>query len=135
MTMADICLQLRGSIRPTTDAEKNRFYAWIRPMMSLVVQVERFVDDYFPGFVGCALTDADGVRHEFIEKVPVVSTSDLMSSSLYPQAGHIACIIEEEWMDELGRRLVRVTTEKPWSVESVAGKTRFTVLEEQIFTD
>lgn len=101
-------------------------------MISLVVQVKRFVDDHFPGFVGCVLTDAEGIRHEFVEKVPIVSTSDFRSSSLYPQAGHIACIIEEEWIDELGRRLVRVNTEKPWSVESVAGKTTFTVLEEQI---
>jgi hypothetical protein len=101
-------------------------------MFSLVIQVERFVDEHFPGFVGCALTDADGVRHEFVEKVPVVSTRDLRSSSLYPQAGHLDCIIEEEWMDELGRSLVRVNTEKPWAVESVAGKTRFKVLKEQI---
>lgn len=101
-------------------------------MTSLVIQVEHFVDDHFPGFVGCALTDADGVRHEFVEKVPVVSTSDLRSSSLYPQAGQIACILEEEWTDELGRSLVRVSTEKPWGIESVTGKSRFKVLKEQI---
>ena len=104
-------------------------------MISLVVQIERFVDGHFPGFVGCALVDADGVRHEFVEKGPVVSTSDLRSESLYPQAGHIGCTIEEEWVDDLGRSLVRVSTEKPWSIESVAGATRFTVFEEQIFSD
>lgn len=53
-------------------------------MISLVVQIERVVDDQFPGWVGCLLTDADGVRHEFVEKGPVVSTGELMSGSLYP---------------------------------------------------
>lgn len=56
-------------------------------MISLVVQIERFVDEHFPGFVGCVLTDANGVRHEFIEKRPVVSTSDLRSESVYPHLG------------------------------------------------
>ena len=102
-------------------------------MISLLVQIERFVNENFPGFVGCVLIDADGVRHEFIEKAPVVSTSPLRSKSLYPQPGYIGCIIEEEFVDELGRRLVRVSTEKPWSIESVAGMTKFTVFKDQIF--
>jgi hypothetical protein len=103
-------------------------------MISLVVQIERFVDEHFPGFVGCVLTDADGVRHEFIEKGPVVSMNDMRSGSVYPQPGRIACVIEDKWVDDLGRRLARVSTEKPWSVESVEGRTTFTVLEKQIFT-
>lgn len=102
-------------------------------MISLLVQTERFVDEHFPEFVGCVLIDAEGVRHEFVEKAPVVSTSDVRSESLYPQPGYIGCIIEEEFVDELGRSLVRVSTEKPWSIESVAGATRFTVFEYQIF--
>jgi len=102
-------------------------------MISLVVQIERVVDDHFPVWVGCVLTDADGVRHEFVEKEPVISTGERMSGSHYPHPGHIGCVIEEEWVDELGRSLVRVSTEKPWSIESVAGKTKFTVFKEQIF--
>lgn len=102
--------------------------------MSLLVQIERVVDDHFPIWVACVLTDADGVRHEFVEKGPVVSTGELMSESHYPHLGHIGCVIEEEWVDKLGRSLVRVSTEKPWSIESVAGETRFTVLKERIFT-
>lgn len=50
-----------------------------------------------------------------------------------PHPGHIGCVIEEEWIDELGRSLVRVSIEKPWSIESVAGETKFTVFKEQIF--
>lgn len=104
-------------------------------MISLMVQIERFVDGHFPGFVECTLVDAYGVRHEFVEKVPVVSTSDLRSESLYPQPGYIGCTIEEVLVDDLGRSLVHVSTEKPWSIESEAGATRFTVFEEQIFPD
>lgn len=102
-------------------------------MISLVVQIERVVDDHFPVWVGCVLTDADGVRHEFVEKEPVIRTGERMSRSHYPHPGHIGCVIEEEWIDELGRSLVRVSTEKPWSIESVAGETKFTVFKEQIF--
>jgi hypothetical protein len=104
-------------------------------MINLVVQIERFVDEHFPGFVGCVLTDADGVRHEFIEKGPVVSTNDLRSESIYPQSGCIGCVIEDKWVDDLGRSLVRVNTKKPWSIESLEGATTFTVFEKQILSD
>lgn len=101
-------------------------------MICLAVQIERLVDEHFPGFVGCVLIDADGLRHEFVEKVPVVSTIDLRPDSVYPQPGHIGCVIEEKWVDELGQCRVRVSTKLPWSVESVAGATTFTVFEKQI---
>jgi hypothetical protein len=104
-------------------------------MANLVVQIERFVDEHFPGFVECVLIDADGVRHEFVEKVPVVSKVGPMSDSHYPSPGYIGCIIEEEWVDELGRGLVRVSTIKPWSIESVTGATAFTVFNKQVFPD
>lgn len=105
----------------------------VRPMISLVVQIERVVDDHFPGWVGCVLTDADGVRHEFVEKAPVIRTGERMSGSHYTRPGHISCVIEEEWVNELGRSLVRVNTGKPWSIASVAGENKFTVFKEQIF--
>jgi len=96
-------------------------------MVNLAVQIVRLIDEHSPGFVECVLIDAEGVQHEFVEKGPVVSTSDLRSDSHYPQLGYIGCVIEEEWIDELGRSLVRVSTEKLWSIESVAGETKFTV--------
>ncbi|WP_141753320.1 hypothetical protein [Duganella sp. HH101] len=100
--------------------------------VTLQVQVERFVDDHQPGFVACALIDAEGRRHEFIEKGPVVSKGNLWSDSLYPQAGFFGCCIEDEWTDKAGRRLVRVSTERPWAIESIVGETVFTVHEQQI---
>lgn len=101
-------------------------------MNRLAIQIERFVDEHFPGFVECAFTDSEGMRHEFIEKVPVVSGANLNAESDYPQPGHLACIIEGTWLDKEGRRVVRVNTEKPWSVETATGLTRFAVYEAQI---
>lgn len=43
-------------------------------MSAISVQITRFVDDSFPGFVECTFVDALGETHVFIEKVPVVST-------------------------------------------------------------
>ena len=80
----------------------------------------------------CILQDALGESHLFVEKVPVVSTDNLGSTSSYPQPGAIACEVEEQWQDSAGRSLVRVSTERPWGVESTAGTTCFTVLLAQL---
>jgi hypothetical protein len=101
-------------------------------MVSIAVLIVRFVDDHQPGFVECVLFDAAGRRHEFIEKVPVVSTANLWSDSEYPQSGSLDCTIDREWVDELGRSLVQASTELPSGIESVTGETMFTVLERQI---
>lgn len=62
--------------------------AWCEHMMvNLEVTIVPFVDDHFPGFVECVLVDADGRRHEFIEKGPVVSAAKLQAGSVYPQPG------------------------------------------------
>lgn len=101
-------------------------------MVALLVQVERFVDSHQPGFVECVLVDADGRRHVFVEKGPIVSMASLWVDSAYPQPGYLACTIESEWTDERGRHLVRACTKEPWSIESVAGEATFTVLDEQV---
>lgn len=56
-------------------------------MVSLVVRIERLVDDDFPRVVQCSLIDAGGVRHDFVEKVPVVSASDIRAEGLYLSQG------------------------------------------------
>ncbi|MGK5010763.1 hypothetical protein [Janthinobacterium sp. MDB2-8] len=98
----------------------------------LSVQIERYIDDHFPGVVACVLTDADGKRHAFTEKVPVLSSSDLRADSSYPKPGYIGCVIEHEWLDAAGRKLVQVNTEQPWGITSVSGVTVFNVLDAQI---
>lgn len=101
-------------------------------MIAVTVQIERFVDDHFPGFVECRLVDALGYSHLFIEKVPVVTTENLGSDSSYPCAGTIACEVESELSDEQGRKLLRVNTGRPWSVESTEGLSSFLVLSSQV---
>jgi len=101
----------------------------------LSVAVQRFVDDHFPGFVECILVDSDGCEHRIIEKVPVVTTANLSSDNAFPQPGQIACMVQDEWTDEQGRKLVRVSVDAPWGVESVSGKTTFVVFREQLTRD
>jgi hypothetical protein len=54
-------------------------------IFKLEVQVERFVDDHRPGLVACALLDAEGLRHQFIKKVPVVSEANLGLTACTPK--------------------------------------------------
>ena len=101
-------------------------------MDALPVTIERFVDGHFPGWVQCSLVDSDDCMHHFIEKAPVVSAPNLLPDGPFPQPGYIACLVQDEWIDERGRQLVRVDTTKPWGVKSTAGEASFTVLRDQI---
>ena len=101
-------------------------------MDALLVTIERFVDDHFPGWVECSLVDSDDRRLQFIEKAPVVSAANLLPDGAFPHTGYIACLVQEEWIDERGRQLVRVDTAKPRGIESTAGEASFTVLRDQI---
>jgi hypothetical protein len=98
----------------------------------LAVSILRFVDDHQPGFVECAMTDASGEVHLFLEKVPVVTTMNLTATSRYPVEGVIACEVEATWLDEELRSLCRINTKWPWGVESTRGQTSFVVLWSQM---
>jgi hypothetical protein len=93
-------------------------------MLGVKVQIARYADDWQPGWVECRLTDAHGRLWSFVEKVPVVTSAPLDSSSIYPQPGVIAC----EVVERVGG-VVRIDTTRPWGVESVEGETRFEVAE------
>lgn len=102
-------------------------------MPALQVEISRFIDEHQPGFVECTLVDANGQCHLFVEKVPIVSKEDLWSTSSYPRSGLIECEIEEEEMKtESGLPVFRVSTEKPWGVESTTGQTQFLVKPSQV---
>ena len=96
-------------------------------MNAVRVSITAFVDDDFPGWVACELTDADGVLHQFVEKVPVVSNEDLRQNSSFPRDGAIACKVNSNWIDDLGRSLSKIGTSQPWDIESKAGITDFVV--------
>ncbi len=102
-------------------------------MFSIKAEVSRYVDDEpQPGIVECVLVDAFGKSHFFIEKTAVVSNETLLATSTYPAACELACEVESEWEDQDGNSLVRVCTERPWCIESVAGETRFVVHSSQV---
>ena len=97
-------------------------------MPALAIEISRFVDEYQPGIVECTLVDAEGSRHTFVEKLPVVTQVNLWSNDSYPQPGAIPCEIEAEWTDLHGTALIRVSTERPFAVESTVGQCSFVVL-------
>src|ERR1700730_17576937 len=101
-------------------------------MPAVAIRITRFVDDHQPGFVECQLVDAAGVSHIFLEKVPVVTTEVLRSTSSYPCSGAIDCQVLAQWENADGVGLSRIDTSKPWGVESNAGVTEFVVASSQI---
>jgi hypothetical protein len=100
--------------------------------MELEVQIVRFVEEHQPPIVAAEFSDAEGRRHTFVEKVAIFSSDWLRADSKYPQPGAIRCEIVARWQDAQGRRLVRVTTEKPDSVESTEGLSEFVVMSTQV---
>jgi hypothetical protein len=101
---------------------------WLR------VEIVGFVDESNPGFVRCAFTDADGERHTFVEKIPVVTTQDLWSDSVYPQEGAVPCLSVEPVNDEVHRRTVRVTLNL-LDYDSLQIPDSYVVLESQLSND
>ena len=101
-------------------------------MHSIRVSINRFVDEHQPGWVECEFTDANGKVHTLVDKVPVFSAEHLWRDSVYPQPGLVGCQVLSRSEDPQGRKLARVTTEKPDGVESVKGVSEFVVLETQI---
>lgn len=63
--------------------------AVIAEVLDLAVDIVRFVEDYQPGIVEAEFVDAEGRRHKFIEKVPILSAADLVAESNYPRRGAV----------------------------------------------
>lgn len=75
----------------------------------------------------CELVDAAGQHHIIRDKVPIFTTEDLDADSKYPRPGSILCEVMARYKDENGSELVRVSTEKPYYIESTKGLFEFTV--------
>ena len=73
------------------------------------------------------LRDVAGDVHRFVEKVPIITTERLDSTSVYPVAGELDCTVIAADDDT-----VTIDTTTPWHVESVAGLARFTVARDAI---
>jgi hypothetical protein len=91
-------------------------------MQNVSVQIVRFVDGSFPGWVECELADADGRRHIIRDKVPLFTAEPLDTESSYPTTGEMECEVLQRFRDESGKELVRLR-----GLESVEGVSEFTV--------
>ena len=97
-------------------------------MIAVRVSVTRYIsDEPQPGIVECEFADAHGRRWTFVEKTAVVSADYLDARTSYPQPGVIACQIVGRRIDNTGREIVMVDTERPWGVEAVDGTVQFEV--------
>lgn len=101
-------------------------------MLEVKVDISRYIDASFPGWVECRLVDAFGDEHVFVEKVPMVTKAHLDAESAYPQCGAIACAGLAIGESDDGRRLVHIDTQTPWGVQSLEGRNRFDVFPEQL---
>ena len=102
-------------------------------MLGIRVNIVRYIsDDPQPGIVECQLEDAHGHRWSFVEKTAVVSAERLDAQASYPQGGMVAGEILSRGLDDRGREIIRVSTERPCGVESVDGVTEFEVLPESL---
>jgi hypothetical protein len=101
-------------------------------MNNLTVEIVRFTDDHQPGWVACEFLDVEGRRHTLIDKVPIFTAELLDATSSYPRPGSVRCEVLSRSEDDKGRKLVRITTIKPWDIESTEGLSEFVVLSAQL---
>ena len=101
-------------------------------MKAFKIKIIRFISNDVPGFVECKFSDAWKKEHTIQEKVPVVTQNDLDEDSNYPQDGFVACELVKDWIDQAGRKIFTVTTERPWAIETVGGMTEFDITEDQL---
>src|SRR5205823_5626108 len=99
------------------------------------VQIIKFVDERFPGWVECEFVDAEGRKHRLIDKVPMFTTELLDATSSYPREGIVRCEILGPSRDDNDRELARLTTARPDTIESTEGLSEFVVLAAQVQRD
>jgi hypothetical protein len=99
-------------------------------MLAIRVEITRFVDEHQPGFVECCFEDVRGMRHFFIEKVPVLTSAYLDANSIYPVDGVIDCELVEHvnWDTDIRT----ISTRHPWHIESTEGLFVFDVQSNQL---
>src|SRR5882724_11951991 len=101
-------------------------------MVTVPVQIVRFVMKHQPNIVECVLTDASGRRWHFLDKSAIFTEAYLDQQSDYPLPGLLGCEVVREWIDEQGRLVVTIDTERPWAISATTGEKQFDVLADQI---
>jgi hypothetical protein len=97
-------------------------------MTHLLVSNVELVEDGAPPIVRCEVLDALGRRHEFVEKLAIISVVESLPA---PDAS-ILCSVVDVTRDAAGRRVVTVDTGCPWGCETVEGATTLVVFEDQL---
>jgi hypothetical protein len=96
-------------------------------VVGIRIDIVRWIDDGFPGWVECRFFDASGTEHRVQEKAPVVTSADISAASSYPQPGVVACTVLRRDVAADGHEIVSVTTEQPYGIQSTDGRNRFDV--------
>jgi hypothetical protein len=96
-------------------------------MMYVMGQALRWVsDEPFPGLVEVSSTDARGHRWTFIDESAVFG-AHLSAETPCPVPVEIGCECVDSGVEEDGREIVVVSTDRPRGIESTDGQTRFAV--------
>jgi hypothetical protein len=101
-------------------------------MPAVAVEVTRFVDASFPGWVEFVLHDARGANWFFVDKVPVLSAEDLSQASHYPRPATLECEVVAESGATQAADLITIDTSRPWGIEAKDGTSRFVVRQSQL---
>lgn len=102
-------------------------------MSKFEVKIVKFLDDgTYPPFVEARFTDAWEKEHIFIEKVPVIMRETFNENTKLPTQELVPCELVKRWVDSNGRKIVTVSTEKPYSIYSTKDLLEFDLLEEQL---
>ncbi len=81
-------------------------------MYGVRVEIVRFVDDSQPGWVECRLVDARGQEWLFVEKVPIVTSSDLTALTPYPQTQNMLHRFREAIMRDKRSKFVQLANQR-----------------------
>ena len=101
-------------------------------MPTVAVEVTRFVDASFPGWVEFVLLDASGASWTFVDKVPVLCASELSEASRYPRPATIECEVVADPSGAQAAGLVTIDTSRPWGIEAKDGTSLFVVRQSQL---
>jgi hypothetical protein len=106
-------------------------------MKQLAIQVKRCLDnEHDPGWIECDFVDVESRRHTIVDKIPIFridpAFDPLDSNTNWPQPAGVPCEILNTWRDPLGRELARITTDRPWHVESTEKLSEFVVFASQL---
>ncbi|NVO12076.1 MAG: hypothetical protein HXX16_19110 [Bacteroidales bacterium] len=101
-------------------------------MKAIKIKIVSFISNDQPGWVECKFIDAWNREHTIHDKVPIVTDQYLDEKSDYPRDGVVACELIKKWIDQNGRKIFTVTTDRPWSIDTLEGLSEFDLLELQL---